>query len=90
MFSHHTFDSPEEPLSRSLTLMSTAIEAIYENGLLRPLEPLALAEHTRVRVSVETLENDTERAAWLAQSERRLREAWENDADDVFNELLAR
>jgi predicted DNA-binding antitoxin AbrB/MazE fold protein len=70
--------------------VSTAIEAIYENGLLRPLQPLALAEHTRVRVSVETLDNDNERAAWLAQSERRLREAWENDEDDVFNELLAR
>ena len=41
-------------------------------------------------VSVETLENDAERAAWLAQSERRLRAVWDNDADDVFNELLAR
>ncbi len=70
--------------------MHTAVEAIYENGLLRPLQPLALEEHARVRVSVETLGDDTERAEWLAQSERRLREVWENDADDVFNELLAR
>jgi predicted DNA-binding antitoxin AbrB/MazE fold protein len=68
--------------------MRTAIEAIYENGMLRPLEPLDLAEHARVRVSVETVENDADRVAWLAQSERRLREVWENDADDVFNELL--
>jgi predicted DNA-binding antitoxin AbrB/MazE fold protein len=68
--------------------MTTAVEAIYEDGLLRPLQPLP--KHTRVRVSVETFENDTERMAWLAQSERRLREAWENDADDVFNELLTR
>ena len=29
-------------------------------------------------------------SAWLAQSERRLREVWDNDADDVFNELLTR
>jgi predicted DNA-binding antitoxin AbrB/MazE fold protein len=70
--------------------MHTDVEAIYENGLLRPLQPLPLAEHARVRVSVETLENDVERAAWLAQSERRLREIWENDADDIFNELLPR
>ncbi len=70
--------------------MTTAVEAIYEGGLLRPLQPLPLPEHARVRVSVETLENDVERAAWLAQSERRLREVWENDGDDVFNELLAR
>jgi predicted DNA-binding antitoxin AbrB/MazE fold protein len=70
--------------------MRTAVEAIYENGLLRPLQPLALAEHSRVQVSVEIPENDIERAAWLAQSERRLREVWENDADEIFNELLAR
>jgi len=68
--------------------MTTAIEAIYEDGVLRPLQPLALPEHAHVRVSVETLPADAERAAWLAQSERRLRQVWDNDADDVFNELL--
>lgn len=35
--------------------MSITIEAIYEAGLLRPLEPLnALAERARVRVTIET------------------------------------
>ena len=29
------------------------VEAIYEHGVLRPLEPLALPEQTRVRVSIE-------------------------------------
>lgn len=70
--------------------MTTAIEAIYEDGVLRPLQPLALPEHAHVRVSVETLPDDAQRAAWLAQSERRLRQVWDNEADDVFNELLAR
>ena len=70
--------------------MTTVVEAIYEDGFLRPLQPLHLPEHTRVMVSVETLENDAERAAWLAQSERRLAAVWDNDAADVFNELLAR
>ena len=70
--------------------MTTAVDAIYEDGLLRPLQPLSLPEHTHVRLSVETLPDDPERAAWLAQSERRLREAWDNEADDVFNELLTR
>ena len=70
--------------------MTTAVEAIYEDGLLRPLQPLSLPEHTHVRLSVETLPDVPERAAWLAQSERRLREVWDNDADDVFNELLTR
>ena len=70
--------------------MPTAVEAIYEDGVLRPLQPLFLPEHAHVRLSVETLPDDPERAAWLAQSERRLREIWENGADDVFNELLTR
>jgi predicted DNA-binding antitoxin AbrB/MazE fold protein len=68
--------------------MSTAIDAIYENGLLRPLGPLPFAENTRVHLSVEPV-SDPERAAWLSQSERSLTATWANDADDVFNELLS-
>ncbi len=68
--------------------MSIAVEAISEDGILRPLQPLSLPEHTHVRLSVETLPDDPERAAWLAPSERRLREVWDNEADDVFNALL--
>lgn len=38
--------------------MSITIEAIYEAGLLRPLEPLlALEEHARVKVTIEPQEN---------------------------------
>jgi len=70
--------------------MTTAVEAIYENGVLRPLQPLALPEHAHVRLSVQTLPDDADRAEWLAQSERRLREVWDNGADEVFNELLTR
>ena len=69
--------------------MRNAIEAVYEKGLLRPLEPLELAENARVLVSIEAVESeDVERAAWLAQSQQRLMEVWDNAADDVFNELL--
>ena len=69
--------------------MRNAIEAVYEKGLLRPLEPLELAENARVLVSIEAVESeDVERAAWLAQSQQRLMEVCDNDADDVFNELL--
>ena len=31
------------------------VHAIYENGILRPLEPLALSEHQQVWVSVITV-----------------------------------
>lgn len=35
------------------------IEAVYENGLLRPLGPLPLSEHEHVRLTVSrTAEND--------------------------------
>jgi predicted DNA-binding antitoxin AbrB/MazE fold protein len=32
--------------------MSKLIEAIYENGVLRPLEPLDLEEHQRVTITI--------------------------------------
>ena len=67
--------------------MSATVEAIYEHGILRPLQPLALPEHAHVRICVETMD-DPDRAAWLAESERRLRETWGNDADDAYNALL--
>ena len=35
--------------------MNITIEAIYESGVLKPLEPLShLKEHERVRITVET------------------------------------
>jgi predicted DNA-binding antitoxin AbrB/MazE fold protein len=33
--------------------MSQQIDAIYEDGVLRPLEPVNLQEHERVRLSIE-------------------------------------
>ena len=80
--------SPTDPGVESN--VTTAIEAVYEGGVLRPLEPLPLPEHTHVRISVETLPVDSERAEWLEQAKRRLLEVWDNDADEVYNELLTR
>ena len=35
--------------------MTRTVEAVYEGGVLRPLQALeGIAEHTRVRVTVET------------------------------------
>ena len=33
--------------------MVRQLEAVYEHGVLRPLEPLALPEHQRVRLTLE-------------------------------------
>ena len=54
--------------------MERHIEAIYENGVLRPLEPLDLVEQQRVRITVSDNGGDpladlldTEFMAWCAQ-----------------------
>jgi predicted DNA-binding antitoxin AbrB/MazE fold protein len=43
--------------------MLKPIEAIYENGVLRPLEPLPLAEHAHVQVSFTPIAEED----WLDQ-----------------------
>ena len=61
---------------------------IYEHGKLVLPQPLSLPEHAHVRVTIES--GDTEREAWLKLSEASMSKVWGNDADDVFNELLAK
>ena len=39
--------------------MTREVEAVYENGMLRPLEPLPLAEHQHVKVTVSEVPTDT-------------------------------
>jgi predicted DNA-binding antitoxin AbrB/MazE fold protein len=34
--------------------MTLTVEAVYENGVLKPAQPLPLREHERVRVTLET------------------------------------
>ena len=65
--------------------MTTTVDAIYEGGKILLPKPLSLPEKSRVRV---TIESDTEREAWMKLSEEALMKTWDNDADDVFNELL--
>jgi predicted DNA-binding antitoxin AbrB/MazE fold protein len=67
--------------------MTTTVDAIYENGVLTPVKALNIPERTQVKLTIET---DAERAAWLKASEDSLMKTWDNDADDVFNELLDR
>ena len=56
--------------------MARQLEAVYEQGVLRPLQPLALAEHQRVRLtlkerplswlSAEPVNERQEEMQWLA------------------------
>ena len=51
--------------------MKQTIDAIYENGLLRPLEPLHLPERKRVRVTIDSVTGEDWRDAdvleWAGQ-----------------------
>jgi len=71
--------------------MTTTVEAIYENGMLKLPRPLALEEKAQVVVTIQTkagFAEEEERKAWLKKSEETLTKTWDNPADDVFNELL--
>ncbi|HEV8540810.1 MAG TPA: antitoxin family protein [Verrucomicrobiae bacterium] len=68
--------------------MTTTVEAIYEHGKILLPEPLSLPEKSRVRVTIES--GDEEREEWLKISEASLKKIWGNSADDVFNELLSK
>jgi hypothetical protein len=66
-------------------MMTTTVEAIYENGKIVLPGPLSLPEKSHVRV---TIESDSERESWLKLSENNLLKTWNHPGDDVFNELL--
>jgi predicted DNA-binding antitoxin AbrB/MazE fold protein len=53
--------------------MTFSVEAIYENGLLKPTEPLPLEEHEKVRVTIEPALTWAERTAGMLQ--------WTGDPD---------
>ena len=71
--------------------MTTTVEAIYENGMLKLPAPLPLPEKAHVTVTIRSepaSTSDAERGAWLKLSEDALTKTWDNPDDDVFNELL--
>jgi predicted DNA-binding antitoxin AbrB/MazE fold protein len=75
--------------------MTTTVEAIYENGVFRPLAAIPLREHAAVRLVVHSVEDapkstDLEKPDWHRQSELTLLKVWENDEDDVYNALLTK
>ena len=73
--------------------MTTTVEAIYEDGVLKLPRKLPLPEKAHVKVTIESGaadSEDAERSAWLKLSEEALTTTWNNPDDDVFNELLAR
>jgi predicted DNA-binding antitoxin AbrB/MazE fold protein len=45
--------------------MAITIEAVYENGVLKPIGPLLLKEHEKVRVTIEPALAVAERTAGM-------------------------
>jgi len=75
--------------------MTATVEAVYENGVFRPLAAVPLREHAAVRLVVHSFEDapqstDLEKSDWHKQSELTLLKVWENDQDDVYNALLTK
>ncbi len=65
--------------------MTQKVEAIYEDGVLKPLQPLTLAEHQRVKVTIDELP--------AAESSEEMLKAWgqvyEGFSDEEIAELEA-
>lgn len=68
------------------------IHFIYENGVLRPEEPVNLAEGTRgiahIRTSVPaSAPGDHESGAWHKAQEAPFNAAWDNDEDSIYDTM---
>lgn len=51
--------------------MTRTITAIFEDGVLKPTQPLDLPEHAQVRLTIEELKSDFQKE-WDANKEKRL------------------
>ena len=47
--------------------MALTVEATYENGVLKPVQPLPLQEHEKVRVTIEPRSNWVQETAGILQ-----------------------
>ena len=52
--------------------MVRTIEAVFDGGVLRPENPLALEPNTRVRITIETVEPSTGKATSFLDTARSL------------------
>lgn len=71
--------------------MITTLPATYEHGVLRLKESLPIPEQAVVTVTVEFDLPDEKvmEDAWRDQGKAALASTWDNEADEVFNELAA-
>ena len=69
--------------------MIQEIAATFENGVFKPDQPPALSEHTRVRLLVEPIQDDTDdsrrQQAWAS-----LEQLWQKSTFDSHGDRLTR
>jgi predicted DNA-binding antitoxin AbrB/MazE fold protein len=70
--------------------MPITIDAIYENGVLKPSRPLPLEEHERVCITIEPQVSWAERTARILQWTGGLEDLRRIVEDDEFGILEAR
>lgn len=56
--------------------MTYQFDAIYDNGVLKPLEPVVLPDQSRVKVTVEAAEHVSSDDAALAKQRAAFQELW--------------
>ena len=56
--------------------MARQLEAIYEQGVLRPLEPLTLPEHQRVRLTIDEKASPSSSLSTQPRNERAAELKW--------------
>jgi len=65
--------------------MALTIEAVYENGVLKPSQPLPLTEHERVRITIQSATNWVEETygicGWKGSAEEGERFATDAELD---------
>jgi predicted DNA-binding antitoxin AbrB/MazE fold protein len=55
--------------------MAITIDATYENGMLKPAQPLPFSEHEKVRITIEAGQTWTDRTAGMLK--------WTGDNEDL-------
>jgi predicted DNA-binding antitoxin AbrB/MazE fold protein len=70
--------------------MSKTLEAIFDGEVLRPEEPLELPPDTRVRITIETTDNNQLPPTSFLQTARSLKLDTPPDWSDRLEEYLSR
>ncbi len=65
--------------------MAMIVEAVYENGVLKPLQPLPLKEHDRVQITIQSKTNWVQETygicGWKGRAEKAERFAIDPELD---------